>query len=140
MRCNLRRIFIRDLSPEQTDLFHSDFACIAKFPAKSYTKKEQIQSLKPDSQVLLHPKDTLYTLAAITGDEHYLQIYENHKRGMNMTEVAQALYQMGRDDSREELAKKDAIIAEKDLALDMQKAEIERLLTEIRQLRESQKK
>lgn len=57
-----------------------------------------------------------------------------------MTEDAQALYQMGRDDSREEIAKKDAIIAEKDLALAMQKAEIERLLTEITQLRESQKK
>lgn len=51
-------------------------------------------------------KDTLRTLAAITGDEHYLQIYENHKGGMNMTEVAQALYQMGRDDSRKDIAKK----------------------------------
>ncbi|MEZ3447003.1 MAG: hypothetical protein K1W30_18080 [Lachnospiraceae bacterium] len=56
---------LRELTTEQAELFQSDFACIAKFLAKSYNKKEQI---------LIHPKDTLFTLAAITGDKRYLEI------------------------------------------------------------------
>ena len=54
------------------ELFQSDFGCIAKFLARSYNKREQLQALKENRQVLLHPRDTLFALAAITRDKRYL--------------------------------------------------------------------
>lgn len=105
---------LRELTTEQAELFQSDFACIAKFLAKSYNKKEQI---------LIHPKDTLFTLAAITGDKRYLEISAEKKKGTAVCEVADALVQMGDEKSLEKLA-------EKDLALARQKEESERLLAE----------
>ena len=62
-----------------------------------------------------------------------------------MSEVAEALYQWGREDSKAEIARKDAAIAkmksdnaEKDSALMEQQAEIERLRAEIRRLTQAQ--
>ena len=144
---SLNLIRLRDLSQEQAEAFRSDFSCIAKFLSKSYTKSEQIEALKNDRQMLTHARDTLYTLAAVTGDRQYLEIYEKYKYrgGMEVSEVAEALYQWGREDSRAEIARKDATIAkmksdnaEKDSALMEQQAEIERLHAEIRRLKQAQ--
>ena len=137
---SLNLIRLRDLSQKQAEAFRSDFSCIAKFLSKSYTKSEQIEALKTDRQMLTHAQDTLYTLAAVTGDQQYLQIYEKYKYrgGMEVSEVAEALYQWGREDSRAEIARKDAAIAEKDSALMEQQAEIERLHAEIRRLKQAQ--
>ena len=133
----LNLIRLRELTAEQADLFQSDFACIAKFLAKSYNKKEQIHALKENRQVLIHPRDTLFTLAAITGDKRYLGISAEKKEGTAVCEVADALVQMGYEQSLEELAKKDlaiaerdSTIAERDSAIARQKAESERLLAE----------
>lgn len=76
---SLNLIRLRELSQEQVEAFRSDFSCIAKFLSKSYTKKEQIENLKTDRQMLTHPRDTLHTLAAVSGDRKYLQIYEMYK-------------------------------------------------------------
>ncbi len=148
---SLNLIRLRELSQEQVKAFRSDFSCIAKFLSKSYTKSEQIETLKNDRQMLTHARDTLYTLTAVTGDRQYLEIYEKykHRGGMEVSEVAEALYQWGREDSRAELAQKDATIAkmkldnanaiaEKDSALMEQQAEIERLHAEIRMLKQAQ--
>ena len=148
---SLNLIRLRELSQEQVKAFRSDFSCIAKFLSKSYTKSEQIEALKNDRQMLTHSRDTLYTLTAVTGDRQYLEIYEKykHRGGMEVSEVAEALYQWGREDSRAELAQKDATIAkmkldnanaiaEKDSALMEQQAEIERLHAEIRMLKQAQ--
>ncbi len=105
-------------------------SCIAKFLAKSYNKKEQIHALKENRQVLIHPRDTLFTLAAITGDKRYLGISAEKKEGTAVCEVADALVQMGYEQSLEELAKKDLAIAERDSAIARQKAKSERLLAE----------
>lgn len=117
----LNLIRLRDLTTEQAELFRSDFACIAKFLAKSYNKKEQILALKENRQVLIHPRDTLFTLAAITGDKRYLEISTEKKEGTAVCEVADALVQMGYEQSLEELAKKDSALAEKDSALARQR-------------------
>ena len=148
---SLNLIRLRELSQEQVKAFRSDFSCIAKFLSKSYTKSEQIEALKNDRQMLTHSRDTLYTLTAVTGDRQYLEIYEKykHRGGMEVSEVAEALYQWGCEDSRAELAQKDATIAkmkldnanaiaEKDSALMEQQAEIERLHAEIRMLKQAQ--
>ena len=165
---SLNLIRLRDLSQEQAEAFRSDFSCIAKFLSKSYTKREQMEALKTDRQMLTHARDTLHTLAAVTGDQQYLQIYEKykHRGGMEVSEVAEALYQWGCDDSRAEIARKDAAIAEKDSAIAKmksdnaekdfaiakkdsaiaekdsalmeQQAEIERLHAEIRMLKQAQ--
>ena len=46
----------------------------------SYNKEEQIKMLREDKQILIHTKDTLYTLASITGDKRYLQIGNTSRR------------------------------------------------------------
>lgn len=165
---SLNLIRLRELSQEQAEAFRSDFSCIAKFLSKSYTKREQMEALKTDRQMLTHTRDTLYMLAAVTGDRQYLQIYEKykHRGGMEVSEVAEALYQWGCDDSRAEIAQKDAMIAERDSAIAKmksdnaekdsaiaeknsaiaerdsalmeQQAEIERLHAEIRMLKQAQ--
>lgn len=114
-RLNLIRL--RELTMEQAELFQSDFACIAKFLAKSYNKKEQILALKENRQILIHPRDTLFTLAAITGDKRYLEISTEKKEGTAVCEVADALVQMGYEQSLEKLAEKDLALAERDSAL-----------------------
>ncbi len=113
----LNLIRLRELTAEQAELFQSDFACIAKFLAKSYNKKEQLLALKENKQTLIHPRDTLFTLAAITGDKRYLEISTERKGETAMCEVADALVQMGYEQSLEELAEKDLALAEKDSAL-----------------------
>ncbi len=114
-RLNLIRL--RELTMEQAELFQSDFACIAKFLAKSYNKKEQILALKENRQILIHPRDTLFTLAAITGDKRYLEISTEKKEGTAVCEVADALVRMGYEQSLEKLAEKDLALAERDSAL-----------------------
>lgn len=76
-------------------MFKSDFACIAKFLSRSYNKEEQMEMLKTDKQVLIHTKDTLYTLAAITKDEKYLQISETSKEESAVCEIADAFVKIG---------------------------------------------
>lgn len=85
-----------------------------------------MEALKTDRQILTHARDTLYTLTAVTGNRQYLEIYEKHKHkgGMEVSEVAEALYQWGCEDSRAELARKEAAIAEKDSALMEQQAKL----------------
>ncbi len=51
---SLNLIRLRDLSQEQAEAFRSDFSCIAKFLSKSYTKREQMEALKTDRQMLTH--------------------------------------------------------------------------------------
>ena len=78
----------------QAELFQSDFAQIAKFLAKSYNKKEQIEYLMNSKQTVVHTKDTLYTLSAITGDPRYLTINETRNEKPAMCEVAEAIFQI----------------------------------------------
>lgn len=92
---HLNLIRLRELSPTQAELFCSDFACIAKFLSKSYNKSEQLEMLRNNRQILLHTKDILYTLAAITGDKRYLRLRETGKEESMMCEIADALEQIG---------------------------------------------
>ena len=89
-------INLRNLSQEQIESFQSDFSCIAKYMNKHYNKKQLINELQSEKLVLTHPKDTLYTLAALTRDDRYLNIEENIKKGeQKMCEIADALEQIG---------------------------------------------
>ena len=92
---SLNLIKLREFTNEEAERFRSDFACIAKFLQKSYNKEEQIKMLREDKQILIHTKDTLYTLASITGDKRYLQIGNTSKEGTAMCEVADAFVTMG---------------------------------------------
>ncbi len=94
---NLNVIRLKEFTKEQTDLFRSDFSCIAKCLAKSYNKQEQLNMLKESKQVLLHPRDTLFTLASITKDQRYLSLSETNKEKSKMCEIADALEKMGYD-------------------------------------------
>ena len=76
-----------------------------------YNKKELSKELRTSSQKLTHTKDTLYTLASITGDERYLAARETYKEGAAMCEVAETLFQMGVEESKKELEQKEAVLA-----------------------------
>lgn len=91
-------INLRELSAEQVESFHSDFGCIAKYMNKYYNKKHLINELQGEKMVLTHPKDTLFTLAALTRDKRYLTVGENIKEGTTrMCEIADALEKIGYD-------------------------------------------
>lgn len=53
--------------------------------------------LKESSQTLLHTRDTLFTLAAITKDQRYLTLNGTDKEESKMCEIAYALEKMGYD-------------------------------------------
>lgn len=91
----LNMIRLRDFSMEQAALFRSDFAFIAKFLSKSYNKNKQLEELRNSQQVLIHTKDTLFTLAAITRDTRYLKISETSKEESEVCEIAEALEKIG---------------------------------------------
>lgn len=89
-------INLQDLSDEQLKSFHSDFAFIAKYLNKHYNKKQLLHELQKESTILVHPKDTLYTLASLTKDNRYLAVGENIKEeSTKMCEIADALEKIG---------------------------------------------
>lgn len=155
----LNLIKLRNLSKELVDLFRSDFQYIAKFLSTGYNKKELSKELRTSSQKLTHTKDTLYTLASITGDERYLTAREAYKEGAAVCEVAETLFQMGVEESRKELEQKEAVLArtksdlakaqstitekenaitEKENAIAEKDSEIELLRAEIERLKQTQ--
>lgn len=91
----LNMIRLRDFSMEQAALFRSDFAFIAKFLSKSYNRNEQLEELRNSQQVLIHTRDTLFTLAAITRDTQYLKISKTSKEESEVCEIAEALEKIG---------------------------------------------
>lgn len=91
-------ICLRDLSSGQLSSFRSDFACIAKYLNKHYNRKQLIKDLQDKTTVLTHPKDTLYTLASLTGDKRYLVVRDKIKEGESkMCEIADELEKIGYD-------------------------------------------
>lgn len=91
-------INLRELSVEQIESFQSDFGCIAKYMNKYYNKRQLIDELQNEKMILTHPKDTLYTLAALTKDKRYLAVGETIKEGTSkMCEIADALEKIGYD-------------------------------------------
>lgn len=89
-------INLKELSSEQIKSFQSDFGCIAKYMSKYYNKSQLINELKSEKMVLTHPKDTLFTLAALTKDNRYLAIGDDIKEGTSkMCEIADALERIG---------------------------------------------
>lgn len=89
-------INLKELSSEQIESFQSDFGCIAKYMSKYYNKSQLINELKSEKMVLTHPKDTLFTLAALTKDNRYLAIGDDIKEGTSkMCEIADALEKIG---------------------------------------------
>lgn len=95
-RVNL--VCLRDLTPQQINSFKSDFSCIAKYLNKQYNRNQLITELQGKELVLAHPKDTLYTLAALTHDNRYLAVHEQIKEGTSkMCEIADALEKIGYD-------------------------------------------
>lgn len=91
----LNMVKLRELTTAQAETFRSDFAYIAKFLATSYNKVEYIENLKQSNQILIHTKDTLHTLAAITKDKRYLKLSETKKEETAVCEIADALYNEG---------------------------------------------
>lgn len=91
----LNMINLRELTVAQAELFRSDFMFIAKFLAKSYNKEEHIRDLRQSRQILVHTKDTLFTLAAITKDKRYLRLSKTKKEDTAVCEIADALYNEG---------------------------------------------
>ena len=83
-------------------------------------------------QTVVHTKDTLYTLSAITGDPRYLTINETRKEKPAMCEVAEAIFQMGYNERNNEIAKMDTIIKEKEAALAEKDAQIAFLMEQLK--------
>lgn len=103
-------IDLRSLSIKQIENLHSDFAFIAKYLNKYYNKNQLLDELQHENTVLIHPKDTLYTLASLTKDNRYLTIKENLKEGQpRMCEIADALEKIGYDKGIETGASKNLI-------------------------------
>ncbi len=98
----LNVISLKKLTKKQTDRFKSDFKYIAKFLCREYNKDERMDMLKSSGRMLIHPKDTLYTLTAITGDSKYLQIGDDCKEEFKVCEVADAFVQIGVEQGREQ--------------------------------------
>ena len=157
---------LRKMSKRQADRFHSDFQYIAKFLCAGYNKKELSKELRTSSQILTHTKDTLYTLASITGDQRYLTARKKYKEGSAVCEVAETLFQMGVAESKKELeqnkkeleqnkkkleqnkkkleqketalAHAQSMISKKNSTIAKKDSEIERLRAEIEKLKQAQ--
>ncbi len=91
----LNMVNLRELTIAQAQRFQSDFGYIAKFLTKSYNKKEYIEDLKKHNPIVIHTKDTLHALAAITKDKRYLRLSETKKEGTAMCEVLDLIYNEG---------------------------------------------
>lgn len=129
----LNLINLRNLSKKQADCFRSDFQYIAKFLSAGYNKKELVKELKTSSQILTHTKDTLYTLASITGDQRYLTARETYKEGSAVCEVAETLFQMGVEESKKELARKEKKLEQNKKKLEQNKKELAQKKKELKQ-------
>ena len=157
---------LRKISKRQADRFRSDFQYIAKFLCAGYNKKELSKELRTSSQILTHTKDTLYTLASITGDQRYLTARKKYKEGSAVCEVAETLFQMGVAESKKELeqnkkeleqnkkkleqnkkkleqketalAHAQSMISKKNSTIAKKDSEIERLRAEIEKLKQAQ--
>ncbi len=117
--------------------FGPDFQYIAKFLSEGYNKKELSKELKTSSQILTHTKDTLHTLASITGDQRYLTAQESYKEGLAVCEVAETLFQMGVEESKKSSNSKSRFSPS--AKYDCRKnAEIERLRAENERLKQTQ--
>lgn len=134
----LNLIKLRKLSKRQANLFRSDFQYIAKFLSEGYNKKELSKELKTSSQILTHTKDTLHTLASITGDQRYLTAQESYKEGLAVCEVAETLFQIGVEESKKELEQQKAALAQAQSTIAEKNAEIERLRAENERLKQTQ--
>lgn len=91
----LNMINLRKLTIAQAEAFRSDFAFIAKFLATSYNKREHIDNLKTSKHRLIHTKDTLHALAAITKDKRYLQLSETGKEETAVCGILDTLFNEG---------------------------------------------
>ena len=115
---------LRKMSKRQADRFHSDFQYIAKFLCAGYNKKELSKELRTSSQILTHTKDTLYTLASITGDQRYLTARKKYKEGSAVCEVAETLFQMGVAESQKELEQSKKKLEQNKKKLELNKKEL----------------
>ena len=87
---------------------------------------------------MTHTKDTLHTLASITGDQRYLTAQESDKEGLAVCEVAETLFQMGVEESKKELEQQKAALAQAQSTIAEKNAEIERLRAENERLKQTQ--
>ncbi|MBD5555408.1 MAG: hypothetical protein HDQ95_08760 [Roseburia sp.] len=89
-------ICLRDMTLSQVQSFRSDFACVAKYLSRNYNKKQLIDELRKEEILLTHMKATLYTLAAVSGDDRYLKIKEHAKEGeTEMCELLDEIEKIG---------------------------------------------
>ena len=73
---------------------------------------------------MTHTKDTLYTLASITGDQRYLTARETYKEGSAVCEVAETLFQMGVAESQKELEQSKKKLEQNKKKLELNKKEL----------------
>ena len=112
------------------------FSILQNFYLRGIIKKLS-KELKTSSQILTHTKDTLHTLASITGDQRYLTAQESYKEGLAVCEVAETLFQMGVEESKKSSNSKSRFSPS--AKYDCRKnAEIERLRAENERLKQTQ--
>ena len=93
----IRVIELGGLPLAEVEKFKSDFKLIAKYTHSKYNKGVKFEDLIGADGPLNHPKETLRALAALSGDERYLQI-GLAEGGVTMgCEVVERLHAQGMD-------------------------------------------
>ena len=86
------------LSPEQVDLFQSDFRIVADY----FVQKQKNGDYIPGSREIRHVQETLQLLSVMTGDYRFEEAYHNGKEGgpRTMCDVLDRVENKGREEGR----------------------------------------
>ena len=88
------------LSPEQVDLFQSDFRIVADY----FVQKQKNGDYIPGTREIRHVQETLQLLSIMTGDHRFEEAYHNSKEGGShtMCEVLDRIENKGREEGIKE--------------------------------------
>lgn len=124
------------LSPEQLGKLKSDFRYVADYLVQTRTSGEYVSI----GGEIVHVDETLKLLGAITGDRRFQEAMSDvtlaGKEQITMSDVIDSYIARGREEGREETRKKyEAVLAEKDRALEEKNRAMRKMEQELRELR-----
>ena len=105
------------LTDEEIKRFKSDFRIVANFFAK---RRKNPNYVPDDMTEMIHPDEVLSLIASASGDERYFHVIEANEKGKvkNMCEVADRLWNGGREEGIKEGEKRGIIKILRDLVDD----------------------
>ncbi len=129
---------IADLTPEQVQLFQSDFREVADF----FVQKKQNGDYKPKARVVKHMKETLRLLSVMTKDNRILDAYQpEDPQGVprTMCDVIDRIVNRSRKEGREEGREEGIDIGIDKLTLLMKKLFDQNRIEDLKKISEDKK-